>query len=345
MPMVAPCFWFVCFYHWTGAPPATVPEAYMTDLFHETPDNPVPQNASGGFLQGRDGKRFRFARFEATTRPLNGCVVVLPGRNECIEKYFETVRDLQKRGFGAICLDWRGQGASDRLIRNPLRGYVKSFNDYASDLDQLFQDVVLPDCRGPYYVLAHSTGALVALLAAPSLVNRVSRMVLVAPFLALPNRRPSMNTVRRVTALLTMMGLGRLYAAGGAGPTQTAPFDTNKLTSDPERYRRNVALYEAFPQLAQGGPTVRWVRAAAVAITRVTRPDFMAANRIPTLIVAAGADEVVSTRAVEWYARHLRLGSLVVIDGARHEILQEADLYREQLFAAFDAFIPASGET
>jgi lysophospholipase len=96
--------------------------------------------------------------------------------------------------------------------------------------------------------------------------------------------------------------------------------------------------------MAQGWPTVRWLIAAARAIGKITRPEFMAANRIPTLIVAAGADEVVSTRAVEWYARHLRLGSLVMIDGARHEILQEADLYREQFFAAFDAFVPGSGE-
>jgi lysophospholipase len=96
--------------------------------------------------------------------------------------------------------------------------------------------------------------------------------------------------------------------------------------------------------MAQGGPTVRWLHAAAVAIGAVTAPGFLTANKVPTLIVAAGADEVVSTRAVESYARHLRLGSLVTIDGARHEILQEADLYREQFFAAFDAFVPGSGE-
>ena len=34
--------------------------------------------------------------------------------------------------------------------------------------------------------------------------------------------------------------------------------------------------------------------------------------------------------------------SLLTIDGARHEILQEADIYREQLLAAFDAFVPGS---
>jgi lysophospholipase len=176
------------------------------------------------------------------------------------------------------------------------------------------------------------------------MANRVRRMVLIAPFLALPNQPVSIVAIRRVTAFLCAIGLGWLYASGGARPTQTAPFATNKLTTDIARYKRNTLVYETFPKMAQGGPTVRWLNAAASAIATVTGSDFMAANRIPTLIVAAGADEVVSTRAVEWFARHLRLGSLVMIDGARHEILQEADLYREQFFAAFDAFVPGSGE-
>ena len=63
---------------------------------------------------------------------------------------------------------------------------------------------------------------------------------------------------------------------------------------------------------------------------------------LPILIVAAGSDEVVSNRAIEQYARRLRSGRLVTIDGARHEILQEADRYRDQFFAAFDAFVPGT---
>ncbi len=320
------------------------PKRRMTDLLHETPGNPVPENAFAGFLHAHDGKRIRYARFDAIARPLKGTVVVLPGRNECIEKYFETIRNLQERGFGAICLDWRGQGDSDRLIRDPQRGYVKSFGDYCADLDRIFEEIVLPDCRGPYYILAHSAGALVALLSIPSMVNRVSRMVLIAPFLALPGHPTAMPMVRRISTFLCLIGLGRLYASGGARPTQTAPFATNKLTTDIGRYKRNTLIYETFPRMAQGGPTIRWLSAAARAIGTVSEPDFMAGNKIPILVVAAGADEVVSTRAVEWYTRHLRLGSLVMIDGARHEILQEADLYREQFFAAFDAFVPGSAE-
>lgn len=316
----------------------------MTELFHEIPGNPIPENAAGGFFTARDGKKIRYGLFAATTRPVKGSVVVLTGRNECIEKYFETIGDLTGRGLGVATLDWRGQGDSDRLIGDRQRGYVRSFFDYTSDLEQFFEEIVLPDCRGPYYILAHSAGAVIALLAAPSMVNRVRRMVLIAPFLTVPDLPVSITTVRRVCTLFCYLGLGRLYAAWGPRPKETAPFATNKVTSDPQRYRRNTLLYETHPQLALGGPTIRWLKAAAEASEIISDPDFMARIQIPLLVIAAGADQVVSTRAVEAYARRLRLGSLLMIDGARHEILQEADLYREQFLAAFDAFIPGTDD-
>jgi lysophospholipase len=316
----------------------------MTDLFYLTPGNPVPDNATAGFLTTLDGKKLRYAHFAPTGRPDSGTVVILQGRNECMEKYFETIRDLSAKGLGVATLDWRGQGGSDRLIRNLQRGYVKSFRDYEADLEQFFEEVVLPDCRGPYYILAHSTGALVALLAASSMVNRVQRMVLLTPFLGIPGQRLSMRTVRFITTVLGLLGLGRLYAAWGPPPKQSAPFDSNNLTSDPQRYRRNMSIYEAYPQLALGGPTVRWLRAASSAVIAVSKPEFMASIRIPTLIIAAGADKVVSTKAVASYTRHLRLSSLLTIDGARHELLQEADFYREQALAALHTFIPGTDD-
>ncbi|RVD38610.1 alpha/beta hydrolase, partial [Mesorhizobium sp. M8A.F.Ca.ET.023.02.2.1] len=221
---------------------------------------------------------------------------------------------------------------------------VRSFRDYTADLEQFFEEIVLPDCRGPYYILAHSAGAVITLLAAPSMVNRVRRMVLIAPFLTLPDLPVSIGTVRRVCSLFCALGLGRLYAAWGPRPRHTLPFEANKVTSDPQRYRRNTRIYEEYPQLALGGPTIRWLQAAAKASEAISDPDFMARIQVPLLIIAAGADQVVSTKAVEKYARSLRLGSLLMIDGAKHEILQEVDLYREQFLAAFDAFVPGSDD-
>jgi lysophospholipase len=313
----------------------------MTHPFLEVPGNPVPDNAEGGFLVARDGRKLRYGLFGATARPLKGTVVVLAGRNECIEKYFETTRDLAARGFMVGTFDWRGQGGSDRLVRDRRRGHVRTFFDYAGDLDHFFREVVLPDCRGPYYILAHSMGSLVALLATPALVNRVRRMVLVAPFLGFFGVKLTPRSIRRIATALCWTGLGRRYAAWG-GRTGPDSFATNRLTTDPARYQRNTLICETHPELGLGGPTIRWIRAACQAIDTVTDPDFMARVQVPVLFIAAGADEVVPTRATAEYARRLRGGSMVTIDGARHEILQEADIYREQFWAAFDAFVPGS---
>jgi len=307
-----------------------------------TAENPTPGRAQAEYLVARDGRRLRYALFGATAQPFKGTVVVLQGRNECIEKYFETIRDLAGRGFASVTLDWRGQGGSERLLKDPWRGFVDSFDDYVRDLEQFFEEIVLPDCRGPFYVLGHSTGALIALLAAPRMVNRVQRMILSAPLLELKTTGYSMKTIRRVSALLYTIGLGSFYLSGSARRREPTPFATNVLTTDHNRFRRNQAIYAAYPELGVGGATATWLHAACVAAETVGDPDFMDRIQIPTLFVAAGSDEVVSTPAIEAFASRLRATSILTIDGARHELLQEADRYREQFFAAFDAFIPGA---
>lgn len=306
----------------------------------ETNTNPAPKGSFADFFETGDGRRIRYALFKKVASPRKGTVVILHGRNECIEKYFETSQDLAERGLCVATFDWRGQGGSDRLISDPARGFVDSFYDYVSDLEIFFEQFVLPDCPGPYYVLGHSTGSLVALLATPLMINRVERMVLCAPLLELESPKFSMRAVSAVSTLLSNIGLGRLYLAGGRRPREIRPFEGNKLTTDAVRYKRNADLFKRAPHLGLGGPTVAWVSAFCQASAVVTDADFIADMHIPLLVVAAGADEVVSNRAIEHFARRLRSGRLVTIDGARHEILQEADAYREQFLAAFDAFIP-----
>lgn len=87
---------------------------------------------------------------------------------------------------------------------------------------------------------------------------------------------------------------------------------------------------------------MQWLAQTLKAIHSIDTPQFYEKFSIPTLIIVAGADRVVNGKAAIRFANNLRSASLLEIDGAYHELLQESDFYREQVWAAFDAFIPGS---
>lgn len=312
-------------------------EAETPVLLLATPGNPVPENHVAGYFTARDGVRLRYAIFRSTATVARGTVVLLQGRNECIEKYFETIRHFTARGLWVATFDWRGQGGSDRLLKNPLRGHVRRFRDFEADLSEFLETIVLPETRLPFCLLAHSMGGLISLAAAPGLGNRIERMALVAPFVELSGQRMSLSLIGWVCRVLSLTGFGWVTFDRDRFPRA---FDGNTLTSDRVRFDRNQAIYETHPRLRLGPPTARWILAMLGAMRRVSSVKHLHRIRVPTLLIAAGNDHIVDARAIEALSNRFRAGHLVVIDGARHEVLHEADRFRLAALAAIDAFIP-----
>jgi lysophospholipase len=109
------------------------------------------------------------------------------------------------------------------------------------------------------------------------------------------------------------------------------------LTSDPLRHQRIQDVLREAPSLGLGSPTLGWVQAATRSIMQINAYGFPLSIRVPVLIIAAGNDTVVSNQAIESFATHVKTCQLLVIAGAKHELLQERDEIREQFWAAFDA--------
>lgn len=314
----------------------------METVLHDLPGNPLPENHISGYFESFDGLKLRYAIFKSDISPAKGTVVLVHGRTECIEKYFETVHEFTKAGLWVATFDLRGQGRSDRVLKDRMRGHVRRFSDYERDLEMFLEKVVLPDARVPLYMLAHSTGGLIALSAAPRLSGRISRLVLSAPFVGLHGEALSAKKIFALARFLSMIGLGNRPTPSSGKPPN---FATNVLTSDKTRFERNISLSESVPELALGAPTARWLHECGKAIQRVNDPAHLTQITIPTLLLAPVLDGVVPFQAQEHLARHFRAGQLVPIAGARHEVLQEADRYRQQALAAIHAFIPGSDET
>jgi lysophospholipase len=307
-----------------------------------TPDNPIPPGARTLAVPTKDGLTLRAATWAPTARQQKGTVCLVQGRAEFIEKYFETISDLRARGFAVVAFDWRGQGGSDRTVEDAHKGHVGSFEEYRLDLAAIEAGVLEPLMPKPVFGLAHSMGGAVCLTAAHEGWLPFSRLVTIAPMLAIAMIRAP-RAAGRLAVVLEGLGLGRHYVPGGTPVSiATKPFPGNRLTTDPVRYARNAAAAQAVGAGAVGDPTVSWLAAAFRAMRRLTDPHVAPEIRLPVLVVAAGDDPVVSTPAIQLFAARLKAGHTITLRGSRHEILMERDAIREQFWAAFDAFVPGT---
>lgn len=318
-----------------------LPYSSLVDLAR----NPVPGGAQVGLFQSFDGLKLRYALWAATRAPLRGTVVIVPGRSEFIEKYFETVADLRRRGFAVAVMDLRGQGGSERLLGDTTKGHVRNFRDYERDLDGFVSEIVRALLPEPYIALGHSLGGHILLRRALSPEFPFSRLVLTAPMIRIAGEALGMSAgvARAFAETAAMCGGARRFVPGGSGAGE-AKFEGNVLTSDPERFARAQAVLKAAPELAIGAPTIGWMKVAFRSMAQLQHPDTPRSISVPMLVAMAGEDKIVSTTAVEDFALRTKLASRVLIPSSRHEILQETDDIRARFWAAFDAYFVAAAE-
>lgn len=307
--------------------------------------NPVPSGAVSGDFAGYDGAPLRFARWDATRGPARGTVCVFSGRGEYIEKYFEVIADLRRRGFAVAIHDWRGQGGSHRPLADRRKGHIRDFKEYDRDLAAFMQQVVLPECPPPYYALAHSMGGNILARHSITPDSWFDRIVLSAPMFEIiaDKARVPGNLARIFVETACLIGLSTRYVPTGSDqPAEMMPFEGNTLTSDRERYMRNRQIVEAAPELALGYPTDGWTRAAYRTCAHVMDPSFARRVQVPLLLFSAANDRIVSSRAIETFASRLKIGTHVPIPQSQHEILQENDTIRQHFWSVFDAYLGIS---
>lgn len=300
---------------------------------------PMPSPPGGTFatFQADDGAVLRYAFWPRPTP--RGTVVMLGGFTEFIEKHFETIGDLLARDFAVAALDWRSQGLSQRLAGNRQKIHATSFRRYADDLQQFIDSRVAPALPGPILLLGHSMGGHVALRYLHNRPPAIAGAVLSAPMLdiALPTRLRWL-----IGAIIdTGVGLGfsDAYAPGSRdyGPHKQV-FDGNRLTSDPARFAATHAQIAANPDLASGGATYGWLKAALRSIALFEDRAYLDGFRTPVCLVQAGDDWIVSNAAQDRFAARVACCELHRIEGARHELLKESDALRDRFWRVFDDF-------
>jgi lysophospholipase len=305
----------------------------------ETPDNRAPQGADVYAADTRNKMRLRAMTAPALTPESKGTVVILNGRADFVERYFETMGELQRRGYHVAGFDWRGQGGSQRLLKDGLRGHIRSYREYDEDLRAVMEGVVTKNCPGPYYAIGHSTGGHI-LLRSLSRQTWFKKVIVTSPLMELQYGSWPKGVAFFLASLATAFGFGWCYLPGFKRlPFLLRGYEDNFLTSDNRRWKRDLRTLEEHPELGVGGPTYAWLVATILSLK-----DLHARNRgqglnCPVLMVLAGRERVVDNRAAHSFVSGMPGVSVVTIAQSLHEVLLENDAVRKEFWAAFDSYI------
>ncbi|MGF1463384.1 MAG: alpha/beta fold hydrolase [Maricaulaceae bacterium] len=307
----------------------------------DLPGDPAPDGLESHRITGADDVSLRVV-YAPAKGEAKGSVVIAPGRTEFVEKYAETMRELQARGFACVCVDHRGQGLSDRLLDNPLKGHVTRFEAYAEDFETVYTafDDRLP---GPRILLAHSMGGAIGLAVLLRGAVRFDGVLFSAPMWGLGGLN---GAIARVIAEPVAGVAADFFAPGADRQAIEFDFDANPVTQDESRFDRAAARVKAERALAVAGPTWGWLAQAVETIKHfedVQTVNALKSLETPITVLSAEKERLVNKASHERIAGLLPQSRRTTIPEARHELLQEVDAVRAQVFDEFDALVERVG--
>ena len=290
-------------------------------------------------FNGIDQIRINYATF--IHDEVQESIVLVTGRTESYVKYQELAFDLYHQGYNVFIIDHRGQGLSQRLLKDKQKGYVTNFDDYAHDLKQFIDEVVVSNSTDTPlpkpHLLAHSMGGAIAVRMMQLYPTLVKSAVLTSPMIAVNNG----NIPNWLGKAIIHMG-DKLnawfsdeanYFMGQTG-FKNVTFAENELCQSEVRYKIFVDIYNNNEEIQLGGVTTHWLKEAISANYNIFENlDKLIA---PILVMQSGSDTIVSNEAQNEFCQQLHKKNSAscpedkpfTINNALHELMFEKDQYR-----------------
>lgn len=262
-------------------------------------------------VRTRDGLDLILRHWPAS--PARGRLLIVHGLGEHIGRYEHVATHLVARGWDVVGYDHRGHGASPGK-----RGALRASDDLLVDLAAVLS-AVRPAAPGPFVMLGHSMGGLVAAQCVAGSRGAVDALVLTSPALD-----AGLGVMQRL-----QLAVGFALVPDLAMGNQ---LDATRISHDPNVVRRYIA-----DPLVHDRVTARLARALVDGGTAVLAraPQW----RVPTLLLWAGNDRLVSPAGSAAFAAAAPASVVTsrCFEGLYHEILNELDA--APVFGAIDAWL------
>jgi len=273
-------------------------------------------------------------------QPSKGTILLCQGYSEFIEKYDEVIQHLLDRQFAVLTVDWRGQGLSSRLIKDPQKGHITTFSDFIKDAD-LVQEHLMQTMPIPHFIMGHSMGGHIAFRVLQEYPARFQKAILCAPFFGWsPNfgaGKLNLNLVIIISSFMKLLGYGQAYTYGASPPYLEKTLGGQ--TSDRVRFQKRIEFYKVEPHLLMGGPSWDWILESTKSLQLILQRERINTIQTPILLASGAKDGMVSPETHHQVASKCKQITLVDFPEAMHEILMEQDAIQEQFWEEFDHFM------
>jgi acylglycerol lipase len=248
----------------------------------------------------------------------NGVVVIVHGVGEHLGRYPFLEQWFIAQGYNCYLYDHRGYGLSGGI-----KGDVKSFDDYANDLDIIYRLVKKDNPFLPIIVFGHSMGSLVVLLNLILHPGKWNGVIVTGVPLMIVKPIPKWQEV-----------LGNLVVR--IIPTFYTPSDI-----DPAFLSHDEAVIEAYKtdKLVQHKVTIRWGLAFIAAVKEVTARLSEITETM--LIMHGGDDKVSGVEGARFLADTLgtKQAQLIIYPGLYHELHNERETDRNKVFESIKSWL------
>lgn len=300
-----------------------VPEIQLTDRLNEE-ILPFYNNGEEVYYEGAHKKKVHYRKIKRNQKT---ALIVLPGRTEPTMKYAEVIYDLKNLPVDFFLWDPRGQGASEKLLKDPQKGYVENWEDYITDFHKFYQRELKDYDR--VLVLAHSMGAGISLRYSQTYPNNIHGLVLSAPMMEIKTNGVPEFAAQFLMGAYKLIGKKKEYVPGAGPLLAPQTFEENRVTHSLPRFKMAKYIDTLHPNFFMGGATKNWLFEAIQMTKKIKKKkERKKIEHIPLLIFQAGKDEYSKAKRHTKFCENLPLCQLVRFELAKHEMFQETDSIR-----------------
>lgn len=247
-------------------------------------------------------------------------VVVVHGLSEFTKKYYEVAAYFLNQGYNVFLFDLRCHGLSQRLTEDIELIHVDAFKDYADDLEQFIDKIVIPAEEKPVYIYSHSMGGGISAMYLEKNSEKIKKAVLSSPMIEPYAGKTPVFLAR------FFMWVENTFMNPAAKWNFSSEFNPehsfkNSSDSSEARFNHNLNMRINNANYRTTPLSIGWVYNSLTLKRKLLKHRAIKNIKTPILLISAGKDTVVKNSAQKKFAKKCKTCRMETVLDSKHSML------------------------